>query len=91
MARYDENGNYITEPPMSRIEQRLARIEKLIEEGGGGDAETASEEDIQDIKDHTWGDNSNDVGQGGGEDTDLDDDETATQEDINSIKDSINW
>lgn len=75
MARYDENGNYITDPPMSRIEQRLARIEKLIEEGGGGgDAETASEEDIQDIKDTVW-----------------DDDETATQEDIDSIKDSINW
>ena len=45
------------DPPQSRIEERLRRIEAKIDEGGGGggDAETASDEDIQDIKDHTWG------------------------------------
>lgn len=77
------------DPPQSRIEERLRRIEKLIEEGGGGgDAQTATEQDIQDIKDHTWGDDSsNDIGQGGS--SDVYDDETATQEDIDSIKDGI--
>ena len=92
--KHDENGDYITDPPQSRIEQRLARIEKLIEEGGGGggDAETASEEDIDYIKDHTWGDDSNasgsnDVGQGSSGDSD--DDETASDDDIQGIKDGI--
>lgn len=78
------------DPPQSRIEERLRRIEKLIEEGGGGDSPTASDEDIEDIKDHTWPDepNSNDdVGQGGG--SDVDDDETASQSDIDAIKDGI--
>lgn len=92
------------EPPQSRIEERLRRIEDLIAQGGGGgDAETATDEDIQDIKDHTWGDNTenngqgsvsgggdDDVGQGGGEDSELDDeDNTATQDDINGITDGI--
>ena len=37
------------DPPQSRIEERLRRIEEAI--GKGGDAETATEEDIDGIKD----------------------------------------
>ena len=81
------------DPPQSRIEERLRRIEKLIEEGGGGDSPTASDEDIEHIEDTVWPDQNSsdngDVGQGGGEDTDLDDEETASQDDIDSIKDGI--
>lgn len=57
MARYDDDGNYIVDPPQSRIEARLAKLEELVEKGGGGGptppddpANTASESDIDDIK-----------------------------------------
>ena len=59
MSRYDDKGNYITDPPQSRIEERLRRIEDLIKSGGGGGddpANTASEEDIEGIVDDIWPD-----------------------------------
>lgn len=80
------------DPPQSRIEERLRRIEKLIEEGGGGDSPTASDEDIEHIEDTVWPDQTGpDVGQGGGMDEELDDedDNTASQDDIDGIKDGI--
>lgn len=62
------------DPPQSRIEERLRRIEEKID--GGGDAETATQEDIDNIKDSIWPSGS-------------DEDNTATQEDIDGIKNSI--
>ena len=93
--RYDEDGNYNISPPQSRIEERLRRIEKLIEDGGGGggDAETATDADINYIKDHTWGDDSgsssDDSGSSSNTSTNDDDDPTATDDDIQGIKESI--
>lgn len=58
MARYDENGDYIVDPPQSRIEARIAKLEELIEKGGGGGdvppddpANTATAADVDNIKD----------------------------------------
>lgn len=88
----------LIDPPQSRIEERLRRIEKMIEEGGGGGGgddpkNTATEEDIQDIKDHVWNDDSSstdNTGSGTGNTSTGDDDEaTANDDDIDSIKDSI--
>lgn len=58
-SRYDENGDYIVDPPQSRIEQRLSKIEELIKSGGGGGGDdpdnTATASDIENIKDGIWG------------------------------------
>lgn len=94
MARYDENGNYIVDPPQSRIEARLAKLEQLIEEGGGGggDAPTADESDIEEIKDSVWGDDTNSTqpsAPSSNTPSGDNDEETANSDDIDDIKDSI--